>query len=125
MFSSDKNIDTIVDLINALKHQGTLRLEMIKLETTDKAVRILTTLLTLAFIIAFIWGIIFFLSVAMALFIGDVSNSMIIGFSSIAVIYVFLFLLIFLKRKAWIERPLVRLFASILLEDPQQSPEQL
>ena len=43
MLSSDKNVETIAQLIEALKHYLGLQTEYVKLDVIDKVVRLLTT----------------------------------------------------------------------------------
>ena len=45
MFSSDKNIETIAQLVEQLKQYGGLRLEMLKLDATEKTVKIISALI--------------------------------------------------------------------------------
>jgi len=43
MLSSDQNVETIAQLIEALKHYLGLQTEYVKLDVIDKVVRLLTT----------------------------------------------------------------------------------
>ena len=45
MFSSDKNVETIGQLVEVLKHYIGLRSEYMKLDAADKVVRLLTALI--------------------------------------------------------------------------------
>ena len=45
MFSSDKNIETIAQLVEQLKQYGGLKLEMLKLDATEKTVKIISALI--------------------------------------------------------------------------------
>lgn len=116
MFSTDKNIETIVQLIDALKHQGTIRLELLKLDATAKIVKLLTTIIAIAVLLVLLTAALLFLSLAASFFIGSLIDSIILGFLCVALFYILLFIIILSKRKSWIERPLVKIFASILLE---------
>ena len=44
MFSNDKNIETIGQLVETLKHYATLQSEYIKLDVVEKTVRLLTVI---------------------------------------------------------------------------------
>ena len=48
MFSSDKNVETIGQLVEVLKHYIGLRSEYMKLDAADKVVRLLTALIAAA-----------------------------------------------------------------------------
>lgn len=116
MFSNDKNIETIAQLVEHLKQYGILRMEIFRLDATEKIVRIVTAfLLTLVLSLLFC-AVITYLSFAGAFALADLFGSKVLGFLCIAGFYTILFLIVYLKRKAWIEQPLVRFLASILLE---------
>ncbi len=116
MFSNDKNIETIAQLVEHLKQYGTLRMEMFRLDATEKIVRIITTLLLTLVLSLLFCAIITYLSFAGAFALADILGSNVLGFLCIAGCYTILFIIVYLKRKAWIEQPLVRFLASILLE---------
>jgi len=114
MLSSDKNVESIAQLIEVLKHYLGLQTEYVKLDVIDKVVRLLTAA-TLAVLF-------FFISIAMLMcfsFAAAFWLSAYIGFAKafliISLLHLLIFLLFIFRRKAWIERPLVRLLASILL----------
>lgn len=116
MFSSDKNIESFAELIEALKRHIGIRTELIRLDVVDKVVRIITALsLTLVFLLITIL-ILIYLSFAAAYALSSVTGSMSLGFLAIAAFYLLLLMIIFLKRKSWIEQPLVKFLASILIE---------
>lgn len=116
MFSNDKNIETIGQLVEVLKHYIGLQTKYAKLDVIDKIVRILTAsamiiILSALFIFAIIY-LSFAAAYAMAPTVGTVAS-----FCIVAGIYFFVFVLCILFRKQWIEKPLVRFLASILLQD--------
>lgn len=114
MLSSDKNVETIAQLIEVLKHYAGLQTEYLKLDVIDKVVRLLTAtaLAILLFVIfialmLFLWfGIAYWLSA----YIGQSW-----AFFAIAGLHAVILMLFILFRKPWIERPLVRFLASLLL----------
>lgn len=114
MLSSDKNVETIAQLIEVLKHYLGLQSEYIKLDIIDKVVRLLTaTALAILFFLLSI-AIAMFLSLAvvfwMATFVGITK-----AFLMIAGIHLLLLLLFIVFRKPWIEKPLVRFLAALFL----------
>jgi len=114
MLSSDKNVENIAQLIELLKNYLELQKEYGKLTVIDKVVRLLTALaLAVLFIIIivavllFFWlGITFWLSQLMGLTLA---------FLLVSGTHLLLFILCYIFRKAWIERPLVRFLAGILI----------
>lgn len=114
MLSSDKNVETIAQLIEVLKHYLELEGEYAKLTLIDKVVRLCTAIaLAIIFILlavavlTFFWmGIAFWLSHAIGLTAA---------FLCISAAHLLLLILFYTFRKSWIERPLVRFLASLLL----------
>lgn len=115
MFSSDKNIETIGQLIRLVKRSIGLQGEYLKLDIMEKTVRIITALLLFAILTLIVIAILFFISISAAIAIGEA-----IGYSAsfgiIAAFYVIIFILFLTFRKSWIERPLIRFITSLLME---------
>ena len=115
MLSSDKNVETIAQLVEAVKHYIGLQKEYTKLDVVDKVVRLLTraTLAVLLFLILIV--VLLFLSLGLAFWLSSR-----IGFTAsfllVAAIHAFVLLLVYAFRRPWIERPLVRRLARLLLD---------
>jgi len=114
MLSSDKNVETIAQLIEVLKNYLSLQTEFAKLTVIDKVVRLLTALalaITLA-IIAVAVLLFFWLSVGfwLATYIGMAASFLIIMATHLLLLIIF-----YVFRKSWIERPLVRFLADLLM----------
>lgn len=115
MFSNDRNIESIGQLIELLIEYIGLQKEYLKLSVTDKTVRVLKAIITVIAVVALLMTILTFLSFAAAFALASMVGTA-LGFCIVAALY-FLFFIIFLcKRKSWIERPLVRFMASLLLK---------
>ena len=114
MLSSDKNVETIAQLIEVLKHYLGLQTEYVKLDVIDKVVRFLTatalTILFFMFIIAILMFFSFAIACWLAIWIGVAK-----AFLIVSGIHILLFILFFIFRKDWIEKPLVRFFVSLFL----------
>ncbi|MBQ9672632.1 MAG: phage holin family protein [Prevotella sp.] len=114
MLSSDKNVETIVQLIEQLKHYLGLHTEYAKLTVIDKVVRLLTAVaLAILFIILAVAVLLFFwIGTALWLshFIGLAG-----AFLLVSGIHLIVLILFFVFRKSWIERPLVRFLADLLM----------
>lgn len=114
MLSSDKNVETLTQLIELLKHNIELRTEYVKLDVTARVVRLLgaATLAVLLFLI--LLAVIFFASLALAFWLsGYWGLPMSLG--AVALFYALVLLVVYASRKSWIERPLVRFLSDILL----------
>lgn len=115
MFSNDKNVETIGQLVEVLKHYVGLRTEHLKLDIVDKVVQLLTALTIVVVLVGLLVIALIYLSFALAFwlaaFVGNVW-----GFAIVAGIYIFLLILFVAFRHQWIERPLVKFLASILMQ---------
>lgn len=115
MFSTDKNIETIAQLVELVKHYIGLQKEYVKLDIIDKTVRLITALIVCAVIMVIVLAILTYISFA-ALFAMAPSLGYPVAFSIIAAFYLVVLVLFIIFRKKWIERPLVKFLASLLME---------
>ena len=96
MLSSDKNVETIAQLIEVLKHYLGLQSEYVKLDVIDKVVRLLTaTALTILFFMILIAVLMYFsfaIACWLATWIGMAKAFLIV--SGIHLILFFLFILV-------------------------------
>ncbi len=115
MFSNDKNIETIGQLVEVIKHYVGLQNEYLRLDVIEKIVRLITVLLIATVVFLLLLIIFIYLSFAMAYAIGPH-----IGFGwaflIVAGFYVIVFLLFLAFRKNWVEKPLVKFLAGLLME---------
>jgi len=116
MLSSDKNVETIAQLAEIVKHYLGIQTEYFKLDVVDKVVRLLTFF---AFAIVFsiiIIGVAMFCSLAFAFWLASYTGTA-LAFLVVGVLHLLLILLVYFMRKTWIEKPLVRFFANLLLNN--------
>lgn len=116
MLSSDKNVETIAQLIEALKHYLGLQTEYVKLDVIDKVVRLLTTatLSVLLFLILIV--VLLFASLGLAFWLSK-HIGLTSAFLAVAAMHAFILLLVYAFSRPWIERPLVRYLARLLMKD--------
>lgn len=114
MFSSDKNVETISQLIEMVKHNIELRTEYAKLDVVDKVVRLLSATALALLLGVIIAAIILFASASAAVWL---SQHIGLTWSLLAVtgFYILLLILVYGSRKSWIERPLVKYLSRLLL----------
>lgn len=114
MLSSDKNVETIAQLIEVLKHYLGLQAEYVKLDVVDKVVRLLTAAaLSIVLFLIFIGVLLFFcfgLAHWLSAYIGMTAACFVV-----AAIHLLLLILVYAYRKPLIERPLVKFLAGLLL----------
>ena len=114
MLSSDKNVESIAQLIEVLKHYLGLQTEYVKLDVIDKVVKLVTALtVSIVFIILGV-AVLFYLSFAIVHWLEPFIG-LAWAFFLLAMLYLLLMILVCVFRKAWIERPLVRFLANTLL----------
>ena len=114
MLSSDKNIETLSQLIEMLKHDIELRTEYVKIDAVGKMARLFSA--TILFIILFLisLAVLIFASAAVAFWLSQYIG-LTQAFFALAGVYVLLLLVVYLSRKSWIERPLVKFLAKVLM----------
>ena len=116
MFSTDKNIETIAQLIEVARHYIGLQTKYMKLDVIDKIVRLLTALVMVAVLTLLLFLALIYLSFAAAFALEPVVGTA-WAFACIARVYFAVFLTCIAFRKKWIERPLVRFLASLLMQE--------
>ncbi|MBQ8047618.1 MAG: phage holin family protein [Prevotella sp.] len=115
MFSNDQNIETIGQLVEAAKHYVGLQKEYVKLDLIEKIVRLITVLtLTVVLALTLLFALIY-VSFAVAYALSG-ALGLPGAFLCVSGFYVALFLLLLAFRERWIERPVVRFLASLLME---------
>ena len=114
MLSSDKNVESIAQLIEVLKRYLGLHAEYMKLDVIDKVVRLLTaTALAIVFFLIIIGVMMFFwIGVAqwLSTYVGLAAAYFIVAGINVAVLLLFV-----IFRKPLIERPLVKFLASLFM----------
>ena len=115
MFSNDKNIETIGQLVEVTKHYIGLQTRYAKLDVMVKIVRLLTVATMALLLSVLLMLALIYLSFAAAFALGNWLG-MVWGFCIVAAFYILLLLLFVANRHQWIEKPLVRFLASLLLK---------
>ena len=114
MLSSDKNVESIAQLVESVKSYVELQGEYLKLDVIQKIVRLATALtLTFVFLLLTI-SFLFYLSFACVYWLVPFTGTA-LAFLIIALFFLALLFIVFVNRKNWIERPLVRFLADVLI----------
>lgn len=114
MLSSDKNVESIVELVEALKEHVELQKEYLGLNVIEKIVKLVTALtVAIVFVILGV-AVLFYLSFALVYWIAPLTG-LALAFFLVALFFVSLLLLVCVFRSKWIEQPLVRFLANTLL----------
>ena len=115
LFSNDQNIETIGQLIETLRHYIGLQSEFVKLDVVEKIVRLLTAVLMMGILSLLLILVILFLSLSAVHALSAIMG-LPCAFLAIAGCYLAVFVLFIIFRRQWIEKPLVRLLAGILMQ---------
>lgn len=114
MLSSDKNVETISQLIEMVKHNFELRKEYAKLDIVEKVVRLLTMFALTLLLIILLSAILLFVSASLAVWLSQfmaLHQSLLI----VAGIYLIFLIIGYAMRHSWIEQPLVKFLSKVLL----------
>lgn len=115
MLSSDKNVESIAQLVESVKNYVGLQGEYLKLDAIQKIVRLVTALtLTIVLLLLGI-AFLFYLSFACVYWLEPLTGTA-LAFFLIAIFFLALLILVYLNRRTWIERPLVRFLADVLID---------
>ena len=100
--------------MESVKNYVGLQGEYLKLDAIQKIVRLVTALtLTIVLLLLGI-AFLFYLSFACVYWLEPLTGTA-LAFFLVALFFLALLILVFLNRKSWIERPLVRFLADVLL----------
>ena len=114
MLSSDKNVESIAQLVDSVKSYVGLQGEYLKLDVIQKVVRLVTALtLTIVLLLLGI-AFLFYLSFACVYWLEPLIG-IALAFFVIALFFLAILILVFINRKKWIERPLVRFLLTYCL----------
>ena len=114
MLSSDKNVESIVELIDALKEHVELQKEYLELNVIEKVVKLITALTIAVIFIILGVAVLFYLTYAIVHWIAPLTG-LALAYFLVALFFAALLVLLCVFRKQWIERPLVRFLANTLL----------
>jgi uncharacterized protein YqhQ len=123
MAASGNYTENFSELLQEVKRYVSLQKSFIMLDTADKLTVILSTVAIA--VVCFVIGamVLFFLTFALAYWIGQIANNMAFGFLCIAAIQLILLLIAWRKRNDWIIQPLARMMARIFYNQEQEQEE--
>ena len=114
MISSDKNIESIGQLISELKDYYLLQKEFVQLDVIDKTVRIVTALVLAIVVFVLALLVLFYLSFATVHWIDPYVGTG-WAFAIVSGFFLLVLLLAVLLRKPLIEKPLVKFLTETLM----------
>jgi len=114
MLSSDKNVETLAQLIVELRKYIGLQKEYLKFDVIDRVVRLVSALILAIVFLVLALGIGLFSALSLAFWLAD-AVGLVVAFAIVAGLFLVLFLVVFAFRRPWIEKPLVKFMVNILL----------
>lgn len=124
MFSSDKHIQNIGELVVELKHYFELRTKHLQIDIVSKLSRLLAALVLGMVLFLFFSVIVIFASLMLSSAIARYTDSSVTAHALIAVFYILLGVLIYLKRHTWIEGPIVNFVSHLFFDKPNDTKSQ-
>jgi uncharacterized membrane protein YqjE len=113
MLSSDKNVENIAQFVETAKNYVESQKEYLKLDVTEKFVRLTTALSLSVVILILAVAMLFYLSFAIVYWIEPLTG-IACAFFLVAMFFLALLIVVYTFRKPWLERPLVRFLAKTL-----------
>ena len=118
MFSSDRNIETISQLIVEIKRYVELRAECLQIDIVSKMSRLLILFVVLFMLSALA---VMFMSMTAAAALAPIVGGMATAYAIIVVVYIIIGIVILCNRKKWIEAPIAGFLADLFLNDTDSS----
>lgn len=115
MLSNDKNIETVSQLIEMVKHNIELRTEYVRLDIVEKVVRLLSAAALAVLLTILLLVVLLFASLSLAHWLTTCGIGLPVAYLCVAGLYLLLLLIVYAARKSWIERPLVKYLSRLLL----------
>ena len=116
MLSNDRNIETIAQLVDQLKHYAELQKEYVKLDVIEKVVRLSTVAAMVLTVLVLLMPVVVFFSFGVAHIIAPYVG-IAWAYFIVTAFYLLLLALLLLNRRKWVEKPLVKFLADLLLNE--------
>ena len=100
------------------------KVELAKIEIARNSTEILSKVILGLTMFIFSMITLLFLSIALAIWIGNLSGSSIIGYVSVAIIYIVVAVICYMNKTRFIERPISNLIADTLYPDKELEIEE-
>lgn len=123
MIGTGKYTEDIKEIILEVKNYLNLQKKYLAIDAAEKTTVILSAVAIAAICILLASIILLFCTFALAYWIGDLLNSLPLGFLSMGIIVLLILLLFYCKRKAWIIQPLARMMAQVFIDNNEEEEE--
>lgn len=123
VLSSDKNIQLISDLLIEIKRYAEIQKEGFRIDLTLKLTKLLTALIVGMVFVLMTSVMVLMLSFALSHLIAPLVGSLALAYALIGALYLLIAVVVYTKRKPWLEQPLADFLAGILLEQDHHENE--
>ncbi len=117
MYSSDKNVENIAQLIAEIRNYVDLRLRDAQISFIQKLSRLFSALILGAALALLLAVAVIFFSFTLVYALAPVVGGEAMGYLIVALFYVALGVIIYANRKRWILGPILNLIAGLFLDD--------
>ena len=120
MLGTGKYTEDIREIILEVKNYLNLQKKYLAIDAAEKATVILSAVAIAAICILLSSTLLLFCTFALAYWIGDLLDSLPLGFLAMAIFIAGLLLLFYSKRKAWVIQPLARMMAQLFVDNNEE-----
>lgn len=120
MLGTGKYTEDIREIILEVKHYLNLQKKYLAIDAAEKTTIILSAVAIAAICILLSSITLLLGTFALAYWIGDLLDSLPLGFLAMAFIIALLLLLFYCKRKTWIVQPLARMMAQMFVDNNEE-----
>ena len=120
MLGTGKYTEDIREIILEVKNYLNLQKKYLAIDAAEKATVILSAVAIAAICILLSSTLLLFCTFALAYWIGDLLDSLPLGFLAMAIFIAVLLLLFYSKRKAWVIQPLARMMAQLFVDNNEE-----
>ena len=124
MFSSDKNIEIISQLLAELKKYAELKGKCLPIDFVSKMTILLSALIVGAILFALSTIVILFLSYTAVLFLAKMMGSITWACFLMVLFYVALGVIVYAMRRRWIVNPLANFLGRLFLSDETEQADK-
>lgn len=117
MFTNDKSIENIQQLIVELKKYLSLQKKYARLEITEKLTVLLSMLILILIIIILGMVVLFYLSFTLAHVLAPLVGGLVMSFALISLFHLILIIFVITYRKKLIINPMAKFMANLFLEN--------
>ena len=117
MFSSDKNIDIITQLVGDIKKDVALRYERLQINCVSKLSQLLSFIVVGAILFVLLSLAVMFVSMMVASALEDLIGSQTASYAIIVAFYVILGVIVYANKKRFVIGPLTNFIANLFLDE--------